>query len=126
MPFNFIDVGPDGVAGTADDKTLTLLDRPATAPIESRVHQSGRLPPDFHTVEVALNRRFAGKWMLLTSFGYTWLNQIHATTSSTSATGVAGNLRSNNSVNYRPSQLMFGDNGYETRRTGTTRSSAAT
>ena len=27
---------------------------------------------DFQTVEFAINRRFAGRWMLLTSFGYTW------------------------------------------------------
>jgi hypothetical protein len=35
-------------------------------------------------------------------------------TSSTSNTGIAGNLRS---YFYRPSQLMFGDNGFETTTT---------
>jgi hypothetical protein len=35
LPFN--DIGNDGVAGTADDKTVQLLDRPATAP-SSRVY----------------------------------------------------------------------------------------
>ena len=32
---------------------------------------------DFQTVEVALNRRFSGKWMVLTSAGYTWSKMAH-------------------------------------------------
>jgi hypothetical protein len=111
VPLNFNDIGNDGVAGTADDKMVTLLDRPATAPSDrvfTNPDNGGK--SDFHTVEMALNRRFSGKWLLLTSFGYTWLDQIHSMTSSTSTTGVAGNLRN---FYYRPSQLMFGDNGYE-------------
>src|SRR4029453_16382672 len=32
VPFNFVDVGNDGVAGTSDDKTVALLDRPAPTP----------------------------------------------------------------------------------------------
>ena len=72
VPFNFIDVGTDGIAGTVGRQDAQLLDRPATAPT-SRVftNPEGLDHADFNTVEVALNRRFAGKWMLLTSFGYT-------------------------------------------------------
>jgi len=112
VPFNFVDIGPDGVAGTSDDRTIALLDRPATAPT-NRVYTNpdGLGHSDFNTMEVALNRRFAGKWMLLTSFGYSWLNQLHAQTSATAVTGVAGNQRA---FFYRPSQLRFGDGGYET------------
>jgi hypothetical protein len=114
VPFPFNDIGNDGVAGTSDDKIVQLLDRPATAP-SNRVYtnpENGHA--DFHTVEVGVNRRFSGKWLLLTSFGYTWSNQINAMTSSTSNTGIAGNLRS---YFYRPSQLMFGDQGFETTTT---------
>ena len=94
---------------------MALLDRPATAPSNRVYTNPANLgKSDFSTVEVALNRRFAGKWMVLTSFGYTWLNQIHSMTSSTSATGAAGN---NRAFYYRPSQLMFGDGGYETSST---------
>ena len=115
VPFNFVDIGNDGVAGTADDKTVALLDRPATAPSNRVYTNPANLgKSDFSTFEVALNRRFAGKWMLLSSFGYTWLNQIHSMTSSTSVTGAAGN---NRAFYYRPSQLMFGDGGYETSST---------
>ena len=32
VPFNFNDIGNDGVAGTSDDKIVQLLDRPLTAP----------------------------------------------------------------------------------------------
>jgi hypothetical protein len=113
VPFEFVDVGPDGVANTGDDKVLNLIDRPRDA-AESRVFTNPTAPEnnaDFHTVEFAVNRRFAGKWMLLTSFGYTWLNQIHAVTSPTGATAAAGNTRE---YYYRPSQLLWGENGRET------------
>ena len=40
---------------------------------------------DFQTVEFAINRRFANRWMLLTSFGYTWLDQFHAAATGTGA-----------------------------------------
>jgi carboxypeptidase family protein len=112
VPFDFVDVGPDNVRGTADDQLLHLLDRQDVP--EQRVYTNPTAPEnnaDFHTVELALNRRFAGKWMLLTSFGYTWLNQIHDESSPTGATAVAGNQRD---YNYRPSQVMFGENGRET------------
>jgi hypothetical protein len=113
IPFEFNDIGPDGVANTADDRVLQLIDRPRDV-AEQRVFTNPTAPEnnaDFHTVEFAVNRRFAGKWMLLTSFGYTWLNQIHAVTSPTGATAAAGNTRD---FNYRPSQLLFGENGRET------------
>jgi hypothetical protein len=116
IPFSFVDIGPDAVRGSGDDQTLTLTDRPALIGAD-RTYTNPADPEnaaDFHTMEVALNRRFQGKWMLLTSFGYTWLNQIHAMTSSTSALGAAGNTRD---YFYRPSQTMFGDGGRETSTT---------
>jgi Carboxypeptidase regulatory-like domain/TonB dependent receptor len=113
VPFDFVDIGPDAVRGTGDDQTLHLIDRPAGVP-EQRVYMNPTAPEnnaDFHTVELAVNRRFAGKWMLLTGFGYTWLNQIHDVISETGATAIAGNSRD---YFYRPSQLLFGENGRET------------
>jgi carboxypeptidase family protein len=113
IPFDFLDVGPDNVRGTGDDQTLHLLDRPANVP-ERRVYMNPTDPEnnaDFHTIEFAANRRFAGKWMLLTSFGYTWLNQIHDVVSPTGATNLAGNTRE---FFFRPSQVMWGENGRET------------
>jgi hypothetical protein len=109
VPFTISDIGADNVRGTADDQTFQTFDRPLSSQIGSnRVYTN---PPnnksDFNTLEVALNRRFTNKWMLLTSFGYTWLNQVHGASTTVSS----GNSQS---FSYRPSDLMFGDNGYET------------
>jgi hypothetical protein len=48
-----------------------------------------------------LNRRFSGKWMMLTSVGYTWSTMIH-------------NQNAARSFSYRPFDLMWGDEGRET------------
>jgi hypothetical protein len=111
VPFNFNDIGNDGVAGTSDDNIVQLIDRPLTAPtnrVYTNPDEGGTA--DFHTAEISVNRRFGGKWMLLAGAGYTWFNQIHDMLSATAVTATAGN---NRTFFYRPSQLRFGDNGYE-------------
>jgi len=115
IPFTILDPGPDAIRGTGDDQSLATFDRPAAIDSE-RVFTNPSDPAnkaDFHTVEFALNRRFSGKWMLLTSFGYTWLNQQHDESSPTGATAIAGNGRADPYV-YRPAQNMFGNEGRET------------
>ena len=62
-------------------------------------------------MEFAVNRRFNGGWMLLTSFGYTWLDQLHATTTNT---GALDALAQAQTYNWRPNQRLFGDEGKET------------
>ncbi len=87
IPFSFVDIGVDGLPNTGDEQTLSLLDRPAATP-QTRLFTNPTDPAynsDFQTVEFAINRRFAGRWMLLTSFGYTWLDQFHATVTGTGA-----------------------------------------
>ena len=54
------------------------LARPASAQDRVYTNPEGN-DADFHTVELAVNRRFSGKWMLLTSFGYTWSTMLHDT-----------------------------------------------
>ncbi|MGE3276275.1 MAG: TonB-dependent receptor [Vicinamibacterales bacterium] len=113
IPFSTTDIGPDGVRGSADDTVIALVDRPSGTP-QTRLYTNPDDPAynsDFQTIEFAINRRFAGRWMLLTSFGYTWLSQFHGVTSSTSALGVVGNTKG---YNWRPNQRLFGDNGKET------------
>jgi hypothetical protein len=121
VPFSFTDIGPDGIEGSGDDQTLALLDRPAIAPSDRVFTNFDYGKADFNTWEIGLNRRFADKWMLLTSFGYTRAKQLHSMTSPTGATGVAGNQRSGGDPTidflYRPSELMFGDEGRETTST---------
>jgi len=107
VPFNTIDPGPDGARGTADDGgTLNLVDRTGVG--ENRVFTNPKDPAfnsDFNTIEFAINRRFRDKWMLLSSYEYTWLDQFHANTSSTSSTGAAGNGKS---YDWRPNIRRYG------------------
>jgi hypothetical protein len=113
IPFAFNDIGADGVAGTGDDQIMNLLDRPASTP-QTRLFTNPTDPSfnsDFQTVEFALNRRFANRWMLLTSFGYTWLDQFHAAVTNT---GAIDALATAKVYNWRPNQRLFGDNGKET------------
>jgi hypothetical protein len=113
IPISVRDNGVDGVANTTDDAILSLLDRPAATP-QTRLFTNPTDPTfdsDFRTVEFAVNRRFADKWMLLTSFAYTWLNQFHE---DTSGTGVLDALSQGREYNWRPNQRIFGDEGRET------------
>ena len=113
IPFSFVDIGADGTRGTADDQTLALFDRPVATP-QTRLFTNPTDPAynsDFHTVEVALNRRFAGRWMMLTSFGYTWLDQFHAAVTNTGALNALSQAKV---YNWRSTQRLFGDNGKET------------
>jgi outer membrane receptor protein involved in Fe transport len=107
-PVTVFDPGPDGVRNTADDAgNIQVLDR-SGAVAENLVFTNPADPAfdsDYHTVELALNRRFRDRWMMLTSFGYTWLNDIYDNTSSTSSLGAAGNSRS---YDWRPNVRRFG------------------
>ena len=101
------DVGPDGVSGTGDDKQIQVYDRqPGIG--SDRVFTNPTNPAyksNYHTFEVALNRRFHGKWMALTAFGYTWLDQFHGVTSTTSALDSIGVGKA---YLWRPNQRQFG------------------
>jgi hypothetical protein len=94
IPFSFTDVGADNVRGTADDQQLTLYDRPAGTPSTRTFANTANVPGvpalegDYHTVEFALNRRFHGKWLLLTSFEHTWAEDFRNTTTGTTSLDV--------------------------------------
>lgn len=111
IPFSFTDIGPDGRAGTSDDRTLQLFDRPAGAPSQRVFTNPGNVPGvpsvdgNYHTVEVALNRRMKGKWMLLTSFEHTWAKDFRATGVSTSNLAVA---RQGTGFLWQPNRRRFG------------------
>lgn len=104
VPFTISDPGPDRVAGTGDDQTFQTRALAAGVGTDRVYTNNENADADFHTMEFALNRRFANKWMLLSSFGYTWSTMVH--------TATAGRT-----VVYRPFDLMFGDNGRETSTT---------
>jgi hypothetical protein len=95
VPFSFVDPGPDNnLATTADNQVIDTFDRPATAASDRVYTNPAGNDSDYHTVEVALNRRFSNGWMVLTSFGHTW--------------------RYSGTANYRPADRLFLDeNGQE-------------
>jgi hypothetical protein len=102
VPFSFTDPGADNnLATTADNQTFQTFDRPATIGTDRVYTSLEDNKADFQNVEFAINRRFSGRWMLLSSFGYTWSDMRHT----------AGGGRT---YSYRPSDRMFGDDGYET------------
>jgi hypothetical protein len=103
IPFTINDPGPDNnLATTADNQTFQTFDRPATIGSDRVYTNPDGNEADFHNIEFGVNRRFANKWMLLSSFGYTWSTMLHDTTG-------FGRFYS-----YRPARLLFGDNGIET------------
>jgi hypothetical protein len=102
VPFSFTDPGPDNVVGTGDDQTFNTFDRPRDIGQDRVYTNPAGDKADFHNVEFAMNRRFSGRWMLLTSFEYTWSTMLHDTTG-------FGRFYS-----FRPARRLFGDNGIET------------
>jgi hypothetical protein len=101
VPFTINDPGADRAAGTSDDQQFQTLALPAGIGTDRVYTNNDKANADFHTAEFAINRRFSGKWMMLTSFGYTWSTMVHS--------AAAGR-----SVVYRPVDLMWGDEGRET------------
>ena len=104
VPYTIVDLGADNVAGTADDKSFATLDRPAGTASDRLFTNPEGNDADYHTVEVALNRRMSGKWMLLTSAGYTWSTMQHVSTAATPVP--TGYTRA---FSYRPADRLFGD-----------------
>jgi outer membrane receptor protein involved in Fe transport len=102
IPFTITDPGPDNRLGTGDEDTFQTFDRPATIGQDRVFTNPEDDKADFHTVELALNRRYSGRWMLLTSVGHTWSKMLHDTTG-------FGRFYS-----FRPGRRLFGDNGIET------------
>ena len=105
MPFTITDPGPDNVARTP---ATSRRSRPSTgrpAPRQDRVYTNPEgYDADFHTVEVALNRRMSGRWMLLTSAGMTWSKMQHVHNATTPMP--TGYTRF---YSFRPVDRLFGD-----------------
>jgi hypothetical protein len=70
------DIGPDGRAGTSDDRAITLRAIPnaslgASTTVVMTVPAFGR----YHTVEVAGTKRMSNRWSAGGGFGYTWTEE---------------------------------------------------
>jgi hypothetical protein len=67
------DIGVDGIAGTADDSTLTLQAIPnaqlgAATSVVMTLPAYGR----FHSIELSANKRLSNRWSAGLGFGHTW------------------------------------------------------
>jgi len=76
VPYAFVDVGVDGLANTADDRTLTLRGVPNTADVNTRfpltnVEMNTPRFSRYKTVEASMNKRMANKWAAQIGGSYT-------------------------------------------------------
>jgi hypothetical protein len=74
VPFDFLDIGVDGVRGTADDRTMRMLGFPnsqaanfPTDQVVMNAPQYGR----YSTYEVSLNKRYGNRWSGSMGYGFT-------------------------------------------------------
>jgi hypothetical protein len=77
VPFAFVDVGVDGVTGTADDRTLTLLGVPNSSDVNTRFPLTNVVmnTPRFSrykTMEASMNKRLSNRWAAQVGGSYTW------------------------------------------------------
>ncbi|MGE3492738.1 MAG: hypothetical protein AB7N29_22250, partial [Vicinamibacterales bacterium] len=106
VPFTIRDPGVDRTLGTSDDQTFETLALAAGTGTERVFTNLGeRGNADFQNLEFAVNRRFADRWMLLTSFGMTWSTMAHTQ---------GGARYGNTTFPYRPADQLWGDDGVET------------
>jgi len=76
VPFTFVDIGLDGVRGTADDRNIQMLGLPsanaATLFPDTQVVMNLPQYARFKTVETSLTKRHSNRWSSTLGFGYTW------------------------------------------------------
>jgi hypothetical protein len=79
VPFNFVDIGVDGVRNTADDRTLSYLGMPQAQasqfPVDTVVMTTPRYGR-FKTFEMATTRRFSNRWSMQAGGSYTMLKDF--------------------------------------------------
>lgn len=103
-------MGADATPGTSDDQTIELLDRSPSVREDRVWTNPGRvgLPDyrgDYQTAEVAFDRRYRDRWLLLASYGYTWADDFRGTNLSTSTLQAARNARE---YLWQPNRRRFG------------------
>jgi hypothetical protein len=79
VPFSFLDIGPDGRSGTADDRTLTLLGVPAAQAANFPLTQVVMNTPRFSrykTMEASMVKRMSDRWSAQIGGSYTWAHDF--------------------------------------------------
>jgi hypothetical protein len=75
LPYAFLDVGPDGRSGTADDVTRTLYAVPSALasqfPVNNLVMNVGN-ESRYKTVEASMGKRLSNRWSMQAGGSHTW------------------------------------------------------
>src|SRR5688572_14979155 len=79
VPFNFTDIGVDGVRNTADDRVLSFLGLTTaqaaalgTTQVVMNLPRFGR----YKTAEVSMNKRYGNRWSASMGGAYTWMTDF--------------------------------------------------
>lgn len=78
VPATVTDIGPDGRAGTGDERTLSALGLPASVlalPVVNYVYNPKGFEADYRSIELGAIKRFSRKWSMVTSFLVTWTDE---------------------------------------------------
>ena len=77
VPYEYRDIGVDGVSGTADDRFLTFYGVPTTeaGPAGTTVMNVDQFTRA-KTAEVALNKRYSNRWSASIGGAFTWLTDF--------------------------------------------------
>ncbi len=67
-PVTAVDPGPDGTAGTSDDRQITVFNQVSTAANKQLETNPSDFTSGFKGVEVTVQRRFANRWQFLASY----------------------------------------------------------
>jgi hypothetical protein len=79
VPFNFVDIGVDGRAGTSDDRTIQMLGLPTSQQANFPTTQVVMNVPQYSrakTFEVSLSRRYSNRWSATLGGAHTWLTEF--------------------------------------------------
>ncbi len=79
-PFEFRDVGVDGVANTGDDRFLTLYGMPSAEagnyPVTQRVQNIDGRQSRYKTIEASMNKRYSNRWSAQAGYSFTWMSDF--------------------------------------------------
>jgi hypothetical protein len=80
VPYSFVDIGPDGRAGTGDETTRTLYGVPAANaatlfPLTNVVMNTPAFSR-YKTVEASVNKRLSNRWSMQAGGSHTWAHDF--------------------------------------------------
>lgn len=82
VPVTVADIGPDGVAGTSDDSTISAFNlNPAALALPSSnvTANIDDYQGTYKTIELGANKRWSHRWSMVASFSYTWTEEYART-----------------------------------------------